>query len=318
MEIQSKVTVLREPIEQLSQAYMKELRAHNSTKRVYAVDPYAEVYQFRDNVYGIYTHSLDGMGDPWMYLIVGPEKAMLIDTSFGLGNLRGLVDEITGGMEIILVNTHASYDHSYGNAGFERAYCHEYCKPYIEKQLSPHLWDYLFDEHGKGKWADFPREDIVPYKPHEVIGVPNGHLFDLGGGHQVELVFLPGHQAGHAGFLDHKNRILFCGDAFISMRVGIGGAGAEMPYREYATVRAFRDELEKLARRTGEFDSLFPGHFIVDIKSEVVPNMLEVCRQVVSDPAACDFAEPDKNGDLVMQRFVRGLGTLAYKSSSVG
>lgn len=318
MEIKSKVTVLREPIEQLSQAYMKELRTHNKTKRVYEVDPYAEVYQFRDNVYGIYTHSLDGMGDPWMYLIIGLEKAMLIDTSFGLGNLHGLVDEITGGMEIVLVNTHASYDHSYGNAGFDRAYCHEYCKPYIEKELTPHLWDYLFDEQDKGKWADFPREDLVPYKPHEIIGVPNGHIFDLGGGYEVELVFLPGHQAGHAGFLDKQNRILFCGDAFISMRVGIGGAKPGMPYPEYATVRAFRDELETLAKRTGEFDNLFPGHFIVDIPSDVVPNMLAVCRSIVEAPDQYDFAEPNRDGVPVMMRYVRGLGTIAYKAATVG
>lgn len=318
MEIKSKVTVLREPIEQLSQAYMKELRTNNKTKRVYEVNPYAEVYQFRENVYGIYTHSLDGMGDPWMYLIIGPEKAMLIDTSFGLGNLKGLVDEITGGMETILVNTHASYDHSYGNAGFERAYCHEFCKPCIEMELNPHIWDYLFDENGKGKWADFSREDLIPYKSHEVIGVPNGYIFDLGGGHEVELIHLPGHQVGHAGFLDNKNRILFCGDAFISMRVGINPAKPGYPHAEYGTVRAFRDELAKLKDRIDEFDSLFPGHFIVDIPSDVVPNMYEVTKRIVEAPDSYDFAEPDRAGNLVMQCFVRGLGTIAYKAASVG
>jgi hypothetical protein len=48
------------------------------------------------------------MGAPWMYLVIGHEKALLVDTSFGLGNLKGLVDEITGAMEVIVVNTHAS------------------------------------------------------------------------------------------------------------------------------------------------------------------------------------------------------------------
>ena len=77
------------------------------------------------------------MGDPWMYLITGPEKALLIDTSFGIGDLRGLVDEITGGMPTIVVNTHASVDHSYGNFQFEKVYCHEYAVPYLQKQMDP-------------------------------------------------------------------------------------------------------------------------------------------------------------------------------------
>lgn len=314
--MKSSITLLREPIDPVSSAYMRQLRGFNKTKRVYDVDPYAEVYRFRENVYGIYTHSLDGMGDPWMYLVIGPEKALLIDTSFGLGNLRGLVEEITGGMPLILVNTHASYDHSYGNSQFERAYCHEYCAPYIEKELTPHLWDYLFDENGKGKWADFARGDLIRYKPYEIVGCPGGHTFDLGGGHEVELVFLPGHQAGHCGYLDKKNRILFCGDAFISMRIGINGPKPGMPHAEYATVTAFRDELEKLCGRLGEFDSLYPGHFVVDISSEVIPHVRDVCREIVAHPDRCDFAEED-NGRRTMQRFIRGLGTIAYNKDSI-
>lgn len=77
--MKSKVLIEREPIEPLSKAWMKELRLYNKTKQEFAVDPYAEVYRFRDNVYGILTDSADGMGAPWMYLIIGPKKAMLIE-----------------------------------------------------------------------------------------------------------------------------------------------------------------------------------------------------------------------------------------------
>ena len=314
--MKTKVLHEEEPVEPLSAAYMKELRLYNKTKKVYDVDPYAEVYQFRENVYGILTDSLDGMGAPWMYLIIGPQKAMLIDTSFGLGNLKGLVDEITGGMEVIVVNTHASYDHSYGNHQFGRAYCHEYCAPYLQKQLTPHLWDYLFHEDGTGKWTEFDKNDIIPYQEYEIVGVPNGHIFNLGEDYDIELVFLPGHQAGHAGFLDKKARILFCGDDFISMRVGIGGAKPGMPYREFATVTALRNELRKLVKRTDEFDSLMPGHFIVDIESSVVTGLLEACEAVVQNPDDYDYLYTVK-GKTSRQKFVKGLGTLAYNPETV-
>ncbi len=314
--LKTKVIKTEEPIEQLSSAYMKLLREKDKTKKVYDVNPYAEVYRFRNNVYGILTESLDGMGAPWMYLVMGPEKAMLIDTSFGLGSLKGLVDEITGGMEIIVVNTHASFDHSYGNHQFDRAYCHEYCVPYLEKQLTPHLWDYLVDENGNGKWAEFDKNDIIPYKDYEIVGCPNGHIFNLGGDYDIELIFLPGHQAGHCCFLDKKNRILFCGDDFISMRVGVGGPKEGMPYGEYATITALRNELEKLVKRTDEFDTLFPGHFIVDIDKSVVQNLLETCNAVIANPDSYDYLYTYKNRTS-KQKFVKGLGTLGYTDRSI-
>lgn len=314
--MKSRVLKLREPIDPLSSAWMKELRSYNKTKKVYDVDPYAEVYQFRENVYGILTESADGMGAPWMYVIIGPEKAMLVDTSFGIGNLKGLVDEITGNMPLIVVNTHASYDHSYGNFQFDCAYCHEYCVPYLQKQLSPHIWDYLFDENGNNIWLDFDRKDIVAYKEYEIISCPNGHIFNLGGDYEIELIFLPGHQAGHCGYLDKKNRILFCGDDFISMRVGINGPKPGMPYGEFATVTALKNELEKLVKRLDEFDSLFPGHFIVDIESSVVQGLLDACREVTEDPENYDYAE-DALGRKLMFKYVKGMGTLAYRDVSV-
>ena len=46
------------------------LRTANRTKRVYDVDPYVEVYQFRENLYGLLTHVLDSGGLVWMWLIL--------------------------------------------------------------------------------------------------------------------------------------------------------------------------------------------------------------------------------------------------------
>ena len=122
------------PQNQISWAFMKELRENNKTRAIYDINPYVEVYQFRDNLYGIFAENCDGKGDVWMYLTVGPERAMLIDTAYGLGDLKGLVDEITGGKPILVVNTHDHYDHAYGNCRFDKVYCHEYLVPYLETQ----------------------------------------------------------------------------------------------------------------------------------------------------------------------------------------
>ena len=89
------------------------------------------IYPVRENVYAIFNESLDGAGDVWIYLIVGEEKAMVIDTGVGLGDLKGLCGKLSGGKELIVVNTHPHIDHAYGNCQFEQVYCHEYAVPQL-------------------------------------------------------------------------------------------------------------------------------------------------------------------------------------------
>src|ERR1017187_6192898 len=43
------------PQNEISWAYMKETRENNKTRKVYPVNPYVEVYQFRDNLYELFT-----------------------------------------------------------------------------------------------------------------------------------------------------------------------------------------------------------------------------------------------------------------------
>ena len=107
----------RTPPNEISWGFMKLLREGNKTKRVYDVNPYVEVYRFYDDLYGLYNQSCDGGADVWMWLVIGPRKAMLVDTAFGLGDMKGLVDEITGGMPLIVANTSAGAEHVRRGAG---------------------------------------------------------------------------------------------------------------------------------------------------------------------------------------------------------
>ena len=298
-------------------AYMKLLREHNNTKKVYDIDPYCEVYQFRENVYGILTENISGMGDPWMYVIDGPEKVMLIDTAYGLGDLKGLVKEICGDKEIICVNTHCHMDHANGDCQFDKIYCSEYEVPfYNEETYNEHMHDYLFDaQDGKGIWAEFDKNDLVPYKPFEVIGCPDGYVFDLGQGYEVELVHLGGHTPGQAGFLDKMNRIFFAGDDILCFHVYINVPEPGTAYPEKATVRELGKNMDRLSKRLDEFDHVFTGHWITDIESIVIKYMAEACEEVVNNPADCAYTDVSVMGTKNF-KYVKGLGCLAYPAES--
>lgn len=319
--LKSKRIAMRETVHPGCWAFMKALRENHKDRRIYDVDPYAEVYPIRENTYAILNESLDGMGDVWMYLIVGSEKAMLIDTGFGVGDLKGLCDELSGGKELIVVNTHPHIDHAYGNCQFDKVYCHEYAVPTLEKMNVPTMWDHLFDENGKPIWSEFDRNDIIPFKDYQILGVPDGYTFDLGGGQIVELIFTAGHASGHCMFLDKKQRLLFAGDDVISMRIGIHGSKPDDPYAKYATVTEYRNQMEKLSRRLDEFDSIFPGHFIFDIENFVILDLLAAANAIIANPDDYDYAEiaHTKSQGTVQrrQKFVPGLGTIGYTEQSV-
>ncbi len=320
-DIKSKRLKWQEPQADLSWAYMKQLRERNRTKKIYGVNPYAEVYQFRDNLYGLYTYNLDGLSDPWMYLIVGPEKALLIDTAFGLGDIKGLVDEITGGKPLLVVNTHSGPDHAFGNCRFEQVYCHKYDVPKL-KQQNAHMWDYLFDAQGNNKWVEFDRKDLPVFREYQMIPCEDGHIFELGEDYAVELFWLGGHTPGSSGFLDRTNRIFFPGDNLVSMRTSLGGVETSLntgEYGEYATVRVLQERLRLLLDKYFEdFDYVFPSHLIVNVEKGVLQYELQALEEILADPDnydAVSFTESPQTGKLVESKlkYIKGFGPIGYK-----
>ncbi len=306
----------------ISKSFMKEVRENNKTRKIYDVNPYVEVYQYRENVYALFADNCDGAGDMWMFLIIGPEKAMLIDTGYGLGDTKALVDEITGGKPIIVINTHGHCDHAYGNCRFDKVFCHEYEEHLIKAQDS-HIWDYLFDENGNNIWLEFDKNDLPVFKEYELEAVKDGHIFNLGEDYDVELVWLGGHAAGNSGILDKQSRIFFPGDDICSDVSGLGrGAAPGTLYREYMTITTVRNQFAKLVERLDEFDYIFPSHFMINIENSLLPNMLDACNEIIANPSNYDYklrSIHPKGGHTVerLYKFVKGFGSIAYTPEGV-
>jgi glyoxylase-like metal-dependent hydrolase (beta-lactamase superfamily II) len=317
-EMKSRRLKFDAPQDPISWAYMKELREHDKTKKVYPVNPYVEVYQFRDNLYALLTENNDGGGDVWMFLIVGPEKAMLIDTAFGLGDVKGLVDAISGGKPLIVANTHEHYDHAYGNCRFDKVYCHEFLVPYLQMQHE-HMWDYLFDDYNDNIWLEYDRKDLPKFKKYEIVGVKDGHKFNLGGDYEVELVFTGGHSAGHAAFIDKKDRIVFIGDDIISDTAGCGSINVTRPgpHAENTSLKVWRDNLKRLIDRMDEFDYVYPGHFMLDIENAVMLDTLQALDEVLANPESYTYkvekwAKGATEPTVRYFKRVRGFSQIAY------
>jgi glyoxylase-like metal-dependent hydrolase (beta-lactamase superfamily II) len=181
------------------------------------------------------------------HLIVGGEKALLIDTGYGFGDIAAAVSRITE-KPVIVVNSHVHPDHAMGNAQFRRvlvgagdvgkmsdgALAEEYEKMlgFAKKYLPP--VGLLIKHYEKTEKTVFDQTEYVP--------LATGDRIELGG-RTIEVVEMPGHIAGSVVFLDKASKTMFVGDAV--------NRGMFLYLNEAVRLAHYADKLERLAAIEG-------------------------------------------------------------------
>lgn len=145
----------------------------------------------------------------FMDLIVGAHHALLFDTGYGFGDLRGLVESITE-KPLYVVNSHGHVDHACGNEQFGGAYIHHddifLCREHNGREMR------MAELETAEVPLDFCLEQYLSLGTGDLKPVGEGHTFDLGG-MTLEVVHLPGHTAGSIGLYCPEKRLLYVGDA---------------------------------------------------------------------------------------------------------
>lgn len=196
------------------------------------------------------------------YLVVGKEKAAMIDCGMGRMEVMPLIREITS-LPVELLLTHAHPDH-YGAAGeFGSIWLHE-----KDAQALPDM-EPVFAGMG------------VPCLPREKIRCfTGGHLFELGG-ICLRAVELFGHTPGSTVFVEEKNRAVFSGDAIGSGDIVL--MAVPMAY----DLAAYQLSLETFLKRNEPWSDFrwYAGHYHqADRPGQSGANL--PCRKMAEDMAA--------------------------------
>ncbi len=168
------------------------------------------------------------------YLILGNEKALLVDTLQDTEELCAKVRSITD-KPVEAVIAHGHPDH----AGKGMKQLHEAGIPlWIAEEDIP-LYTGLFGGEYPSSWFSV---------------LKNGQVFDLGS-LKLETIYLPGHTPGSIVLFDEKEQRLFSSDA-----VGSGHFWMQIP--GCIPLHEFREYLAKLTARMESFPDLriYPGH----------------------------------------------------------
>ena len=153
-----------------------------------------------------------------VFVIVGSERALVIDTGTGAGDLRHFIETKITDKPYDVVISHAHGDHNGGAGFFDKVYVHPLDMNWDIPGVTPTLEfrrDYARTiTRREGKHYDYDVEkDIVEWeKTPEKLPMEDGQVFDLGD-RKVTAYHCPGHTAGEMVFIDDKSRILFLADA---------------------------------------------------------------------------------------------------------
>src|SRR3954469_266484 len=81
---------------------------YKTLHRVLPDEPWFEVYLVKPGVYAIYEPR--EFQEVISYLIVGKDRALLLDTGMGMASIKKIVSELTS-LPVIVLNTHTHADH---------------------------------------------------------------------------------------------------------------------------------------------------------------------------------------------------------------
>ncbi len=190
-----------------------------------------EIEQLAPNLYGI--GEFGHLEEVLSFLLVGEQQGILLDTGLGLYSIREQVEKITD-RPIIVINSHAHFDHIGNNAEFETvmAFDHIYNR---ERAAHGASADYL------QKWttADMfwgKRPTPMP-DPYEILPYPYATYFKAGKQlaippFEIEILHTPGHSDDSISIFERNNGWLFAFDLLYDGPIYIESNGGLAKYRQ--------------------------------------------------------------------------------------
>ena len=210
-------------------------------------------------------------GSQNMYLLEGEDRALLIDTGWGAGNLRAFVERLTS-KPIMVALTHGHLDHSGGCGEWEAAY-----------MLSGAVGDLITLE---GSPFDM---NALPHPDFEKKIVKDGDTLDLGG-RVIELIDISAHSNGSLAFLDRDGGLLFVGDEMESSQVLMFEVAAreDAPFVLDQRLRAHHNNMLRLKALQGAWKTILPAHNGAPIANSYLDDYIGLVEHIYAGDAVIE------------------------------
>ncbi len=222
------------------------------------------------------------------YLVIGENKAALIDTMNGYQDLSETVQRITD-LPVTVINTHGHSDHIWGDGYFGEAY------------LNKADWGIANQSFHNLLYKDMEASNRM--KEVHFTDIQEGEHFDLGG---VTIIAysLAGHTSGGMCFLDQEDRILFTGDSI--------NRHCWMQLAESLPIETFVENLESLGTIRGDYDYICHGHASAMEEASLYEELLNAVKDLRDGNTAEDTEYKYWGGTCMQHPFPSGNGVIVY------
>lgn len=234
----------------------------NSKVKIYTTDKISE-----------HIYRISELGLVNCFLVVGSEKAALIDCGDGISHIIPEIRKITS-LPLILIGTHAHADHIGGAREFGKIYLH-----FTDVITVPWTGSWhqrrLFLIRRK-VWDEFRKagRKLPLYKPYLTIKpFRDGRTFDLGGV-TVKAIRTPGHTIGSCIMKIEEDNAVLVGDNFIPMLY--------LHYPYAASLSGWVNSYETLIREAQGCD-IWGGHGRNSVSREGLEWQYKTAKKIISE-----------------------------------
>ena len=212
------------------------------------------------------------------HLVVGTDRAILIDTGMGVGDLRAVVERLTD-LPVSVVNSHAHWDHVGANWRFDDVAIHRAEAGRLARGVAPNRLRRAFaGEHLRGSLPPgIDRESIAIPPSRATTLLDGGEVIELGN-RRLEVIHAPGHSAGGIVLLDRVNGVLFSTDvAYPGMLYG---------HQDDSDLDDYRRSMRFLAELAPSLRVVYPSHDASPMDPGLLPRMSEALDGIAAGRSA--------------------------------
>jgi glyoxylase-like metal-dependent hydrolase (beta-lactamase superfamily II) len=270
-------------------------------KKIETDHTWFEVYELPHDVYALYEPGQ--FQEVISYLTIGEEAAAIIDTGYGMGDIKGLAEELTD-LPITVITTHthvdhiaqnhqfdhvAVYDHQFARENAEIGKDHESVKGALDAGM---VWKPLPPTFNPETW------NIPPFKVTRWL--KDGDVIDLGERH-LETYHIPGHSPDSICILDRAARYLWTGDIFYNAPIYL--------YSDTTNINDFISSYEKMVNLFSHYDRLLPGHNETYVDKEILARVLKAAIEI-RDGKIGEYREQHRRGTLIRRYDYKGFAII--------
>lgn len=206
------------------------------------------------------------------FLVIGSDRALLIDTGTGVDDLGRLVAELTD-LPVTVIVSHAHWDHVGGNRHFADVRAPAPAHPALRHGWSDARMARAFAaDQLAGPLPEGTDPEHLGIPPLADVGmVTDGEMFDLGG-RILTAMAAPGHAPDLIVLLDRDNGILFGTDAAY--------ADALYAQSDQSDLDAYQRTLDRLAALAPDLRVVYGSHGTAAFSPSLLPDMARALRSV--------------------------------------